>query len=327
MGGFVAAALAVALVGAVLPGSGGDRGVAHGLEPEPEAAAVDALGAGGPASLERAALDVTGWRVVHTASQVPDPAAGDGIGPGSLLVISMEGGAALCTANYLWEDRGGQIYLGTAGHCLLPPDGDDVATGPADFDHRTQVRVCVADCAFGGHLGQVVMGQMEHLGDPVYARQADEDQQVGQDFGLVEVPQRLHGLLRPELPEWGGPSADSGEVTAGAGLCTYGNGLVVGETFLTKARSGLGTGEDQGGTSWSGAVPSAPGDSGAAVATCPPLTGGTGEAAVGLITHIGTGGAVGTTENQAIALAHSDARLTISPLLRLDGTGGGTGLP
>jgi hypothetical protein len=62
--------------------------------------------------------------------------------------------------------------------------------------------------------------------------------------------------------------------------------VIVGETFLTMARVGIGGGS--GPTAWMGDLLAAPGDSGSAVETCTSdVTGLTGRGAAGILTHLG----------------------------------------
>ena len=63
------------------------------------------------------------------------------------------------------------------------------------------------------------------------------------------------------MPVFGGPTTVE-PVGRGTPLCHYGNGVVVGETFATMARVGVGGGAND--TFWMGDLVSAPGDSGSA---------------------------------------------------------------
>lgn len=238
----------------------------------------------------------------------PDPLANN-VGPGSHLLISMAGGLYGCTANYIWRDASsGKLYLGAAGHCFLPA-GKTATAGPgADYSaSATSVRVCISGCYFGGETGFSLQGTTVALGPVAYARQTENGQDVGNDFGVVEIPSGV--TIRNNMPVWGGPS---GTTATGVGdlLCLYGNGVGLGETAATKARAGLSEGATA--TYWAAALPSTPGDSGSAVDTCNTGATPTGKA-VGILTHIapGYGGIVGTTVAQAHNLA-GEAGLNLS---------------
>ncbi len=217
------------------------------------------------------------------------PEAARNIGPGSALLITIPGeGRFGCTANFIWAD-GAQRYLGAAGHCFLPGDKKSTHGEGADYDASgVEVSVCVDGCE-GNFRTMLLVGKFVTLGSVPYARQTDPTgtEDIGNDFGVVEIPSAFAELVRPSLPVFGGPDG-SGTLKAGAYGCHYGNGLVFGETFLTKARVGVGGGGDD--EFWMGDFAGAPGDSGSALVKCK-SDGATfrGQEAAGVLTHLGLG--------------------------------------
>jgi hypothetical protein len=256
---------------------------------------------------EHTRLTVTGWQR-QAATGLPLPNAGDGIGPGSYLLIDQtDGNSYICTANFVWNGVGAK-YLGAAGHCFLP-EGVQAAPTSNPGKYVTRVQVCVSDCLFGGQLGAVIEGTFVTLGPVAYARQEQgAGNDVGHDFGLVTIPAGTAGV-RTSLPVWGGPTGE-GTIRLGQPVCLYGNAAGLGEVFATKARAGLGSSTHDG--AWFANMPSAPGDSGSAVVNCPGLTGTT---AVGILTHLatdGTGVIAGTTVAQAKAMFAADTGKSIT---------------
>jgi hypothetical protein len=165
----------------------------------------------------------------------------------------------------------------------------------------------VSNCSFGGETGFVLTGNLVELGPVAYARQTDAGVDIGNDFGVVTIPSTLNSLIRPSMPVFGGPTTVE-QVTPGQPLCHYGNGVLVGETFVTMARVGVGGGSTS--TSWMGDLAAAPGDSGSAVVTCGIVgTDIRGQGAAGVLTHlavdVGTqqGFVFGTTVSRAIEMA------------------------
>ncbi|MEO7429251.1 MAG: hypothetical protein ABIY48_07680 [Acidimicrobiales bacterium] len=265
-----------------------------------------------------AMLNVTGWTRLASPTLAgtklvgaPLPNAGDGIGPGSYLLIDQtDGNSYICTANFVWTD-GSKTYLGAAGHCFLR--AGDVVAPPATPGFRVKaVSVCVSSCAFGGQLGSVVRGDLRPLGPVVFARQSESGQDVGNDFGLVEIPSALLASVRHSVPVWGGPTGTPAAPGLGQRLCLYGNAGGLGEVFATKARAGVAGQGTQ--SAWFASIPSAPGDSCAAVVSCPSLTGTT---AAGILTHLatnGTGFIAGTTVERARTMVYSGTGKLINVL-------------
>lgn len=260
-------------------------------------------------SVVRPRLDLT--HMIKNTTIVPlalvTPAMAQNIGPGSHLIVEIPSeGTFGCTANFVWES-GESRYLGAAGHCFIPEGTTATHGAGADYDASgVQVSVCVSNCSFGGQTGFVLTGDLVALGPVAYARQTGPDGDVGNDFGVVTIPASLASLIRPSVPVFGGPIMVE-EVALGQPLCHYGNGVLVGETFLTMARVGVGGGSTL--SYWMGDLAAAPGDSGSAVVTCE--ISGTdvhGQGAAGILTHLGLsiglehGLVFGTTTARAIEM-------------------------
>lgn len=201
------------------------------------------------------------------------------------------------------------LYLGIAGHCLLTTghvdenarDEDEETEDDVSSTEDVRAYACI-DCPFGGFThgesraawNQYVGDDEDNptiklveLGDVAYARQADVGggNAVGNDFGLIEVPDGVpRELIDPAMPRWGGPH-ETGPIEAGDPLLHYGNSQGGGENIATKGRSGVGQYND--GEAWYAALPISFGDSGSAVQVADEPT-STHEAA-GVATHITTG--------------------------------------
>jgi hypothetical protein len=271
-----------------------------------------------PANAVRPRIDLT--RMTRLTTTVPlaaiTPAMAQNIGPGSHLIIEIPGAGTFgCTANFVWAS-GATRYLGAAGHCFIP-EGTTATHGPgADFNASgVRVSVCVSNCSFGGETGFTLTGNLVVLGAVAYARQTAADGDIGNDFGVVTIPAALAAQVRPSMPVFGGPTTTE-EVVQFEPLCHYGNGVIVGETFLTMARVGVAGGSTP--SYWMGDLAAAPGDSGSAVVTCE--VNGTdvrGRGAAGVLTHLGVevgvqhGFVFGTTIGRAIEMAR-EANLSLA---------------
>jgi hypothetical protein len=238
--------------------------------------------------LARPRIDVTAFEDLTTTLAGPLALeAAEQIGPGSALIITIPGeGRFGCTANFVWAD-GRKLYLGAAGHCFLPAAMKSTHGPGADYDPSgVEVSVCVNNCD-GNFRSMTLVGELVLLGRVAYARQTDAlgEEQVGHDFGVVEIPDEFAPQVRRAMPVFGGPTGvdtlDTGELG-----CHFGHGLVVGETFATKARVGIGGGSDR--ESWMGDFAGAFGDSGSAMVSCVQEgLGFSGRGAVGVLTHLG----------------------------------------
>jgi hypothetical protein len=277
----------------------------------------------------RPRLDLT--PMINRTTTIPlhliTPAMAQNIGPGSHLLIDIPGeGTFGCTANFVWAS-GSTRYLGAAGHCFIPSTSTATHGQGADYDATgVVVSVCVSDCSFGGMTGFTLTGTLVQLGRVAYARQTGPDGDIGNDFGVVTIPAALASMVRPSMPVFEGPSGVE-EVDPGDVLCHYGNGVGVGETFPTMARTGVGGGSNA--TYWMGDLAAAPGDSGSAVVTCASDGSGLhGQGAAGILTHLSLqvcpcsvdplmaqqGVVFGTTVARAIAMGR-EAGLSLSVVL------------
>ena len=276
------------------------------------------------AELQRLRVDVSAWTDLSTTipvELVTPQAAGD-IGPGSAILITIpDEGRFGCTANFVWQ-AGGKRYLGAAGHCFIPADRASTHGADADYDASgVVVQVCVSGCEGNFRTNQIT-GTWVTLGGVAYARQTLAGEDVGNDFGVVEVPKAFRDFIRLEMPVWGGPTGVE-TLSIGDYACHYGHGLGVGEVFVTKARIGVGGGSDA--ASWMGDFAAAFGDSGSGLVGC--VSDGVGSfsgtGAIGVLTHIGVSvdestGAHGVTFGTTIARAIDmgwEAGLRLSLLL------------
>lgn len=259
----------------------------------------------------------------------PVPADSVGIGPGSTLISYFDGFVGICTAAFIWKDPNtGKVYIGAAGHCFMDSDFEATHGPDADYDpaRTTRIRVCVSTC-LGGASGLfsaafgIYPSATRDLGKLAYARQTLAGVDVGNDFGIVEIPPALHDEIRTDLPVWNGPNtAEFQPLPPGNFVAQYGNGIVLGEVFPTKARMGIGAGSND--SRWIAAMASSQGDSGSAVVTATATVGTNpsveGQRPVGMLTHLSCCLAAGnpyttagTTVPRAIEMARQDAGINL----------------
>lgn len=173
------------------------------------------------------------------AAPVDAPLPGEvGIRPGSWMVSPFH-----CTMNYIFEKRG-RLAIGTAGHCLEGGEPVVLLTVAPTGGNPVLVR-----------LGRVLLRR---------------DGGIGNDYGLVEVPQSRREWVFPTIAGVGGPCGvyDRGDPRP---VAHYGHGLLLGTGGTPRAGMGLevpGSGRlqlewDQNSYAWAGTL--SPGDSGSPV--------------------------------------------------------------
>lgn len=240
------------------------------------------------------------------------------IRPGRQIIIDLpDAGASLCTMNFLYENEASETYyIGTAGHCVLP-DGMANSTHP-DFEQPT-VKVCVSLC-FGSQASDSI-GRYVEVGEVLYARQAADGTEVGEDYAFLEVPSHAEDYLDPRVPVWGGPAEQRSEVSIGEQVTTYGQGVGFGDAELD-ARTGVSLGHLF--ASSPGAfhtqLPSSPGDSGGPILSDidPFVPTEALSRAVGDLTHVTAFGTGGTLSSYAIGFTYEETGVSLSMVLEDD---------
>lgn len=180
------------------------------------------------------------------------PAATAAIHPGVQVFVQ----GAQCTANFVFTDLAGAVYLGMAAHCA--------GTGAA-----TETNGCRA--------GTLPEGTPVQIGDPPVAtgtmaysswvrmqqaHETDPNTCAFNDFALIRIAPADEGKVNPSVPFWGGPEGLKPQ-SAGR-VFSYGNSELRLGISLLSPKTGLGLAPSAGG--WTQDVytltPGIPGDSG-----------------------------------------------------------------
>lgn len=185
----------------------------------------------------------TGWAPAATAT----------IRPGVETVT----GEGQCTANFVFTDPAGAVYLGQAAHCS--------GTGAA-----TDTNGCTAGSLPLGT--RVRVGGASRPGTLVYSswltmqrvREADPDACAFNDFALVRLDPADRAKVNPTVPIWGGPTGLGTSTAPLSQVYSYGNSsLRLGIPQLSP-KVGISLGDEAG--AWTRSVytvtPGIPGDSG-----------------------------------------------------------------
>lgn len=258
------------------------------------------------------------------------------LGPGRPILVQTPPNSfvAGCSSSFVYADGAGDLYLSTAGHCVLHSHVDD--SKDEDF-RQPKVWICVENCAGGLNddlvldlFGQgPVTGTWIELGDVLYAQQVHKDfpdtgDQLGEDLGFVEIPDEHEDLVDASMPIWGGPHGED-DVRIGERVANYGQGVGYGDAEAD-ARPGVGlftfnsnnsTGPDE----WWALHPAGPGDSGSPLISLQdPGDALPDREAVGILTHgLPPALTVGTLSSHAVQIVEEET----GTKLRLVTSGGG----
>lgn len=176
-----------------------------------------------------------------------------------------------CTANFVFTDDAGNVYLGQAAHC----SGTGAATDTNGCTAGTLPLGTAVTFNEGGSLlsdGQVVgRGTLAYSSWNTMQQTGEKDANTCayNDLALVKVAAADVGKVNPSVPFWGGPvGINTTGTAAGDNVYSYGNSsLRAGATRLSP-KTGVSLGDDPADGGWSHplytATPGIPGDSGSA---------------------------------------------------------------
>jgi hypothetical protein len=195
-----------------------------------------------------------------------------------------EGGQ--CTANFVYVDTAGAVYLGQSAHCSstgAATDTDGCLTGSLPIG----TPVTITGASRPGRLAYNSWLTMQAAGE------TDPDACSSNDFALVQVDPADVGKVNPSVPHWGGPTGlnTTGISTLGR-IYSYGNSSLRFGISQLRPKTGVNNGDTKNGWSHGTTMltPGVPGDSGSA------LLDSTGRAA-GTLSTLGVSLPDGSTNN------------------------------
>ncbi len=182
---------------------------------------------------------------------------------------SFLGGASQCTANFVFTDSSGNVYLGQAAHCSST--GEDTET-----DGCSTQSLPLGTAIYTGDLVNGVLEEGTEIGTLAYnswlsmqkEKQANADTCAYNDLALIKLTGGQSDA-NPTVPFWGGPNGlAAGPSAAGETVFTYGNSVLRGGITALSPKLGVSLGEQEPVEGWSEQVytvsPGIPGDSGSA---------------------------------------------------------------
>jgi hypothetical protein len=217
------------------------------------------------AAVTTAPAQAARWVPAHTAAAAWAPAASAPIHPGTMMYTD----GAQCTANFVYTDSAGNVYVGYAAHCAgtggqTDTNGCDTGSVPlgttVDFTNDGNL---ASEGTIVGH-GTLVYSSwvtMHDLGT------TDANTCAYNDLALVKVDAADAGKVNPSIPFWGGPTGiDTDGTAAGDRVYTYGNSSLRAGITQLSPHTGVSLGDDPADSGWSHPLytvsPGIPGDSG-----------------------------------------------------------------
>ena len=167
---------------------------------------------------------------------------------------------AQCTANFVFHDAAGAVYIGQAAHCSgtgAANETDGCLAGSLPVG--TQVEIDGAT-----QPGTMVYNSWRTMQDTT--DESNPDICLNNDFALIQLHPDDHDAVNPSIPVWGGPVGVGGETSMFEDVYSYGNSsLRLGISNLSP-KTGYSLGSQASG--WTHpvytATPGVPGDSGSA---------------------------------------------------------------
>jgi hypothetical protein len=183
--------------------------------------------------------------------------------------VQMYTEGAQCTANFVYTDDSGAVYVGYAAHCA----GTGAATDTNGCEAKSLPLGTKVDFVEGGSLagpGEVVgTGTLAYSSWLTMQQRNETDDNTCQfnDLALVQVDPAFVGDVNPSVPFWGGPvGLNTDESEQGEQVYSYGNSSLRGGIEELSPKQGISLGADSDG--WNHPVytftPGIPGDSGSA---------------------------------------------------------------
>jgi len=181
------------------------------------------------------------------------PAASATVHPGVMTYTD----GAQCTANFIFTDSGGTVYIGQAAHCS-GTGGQTDTDGCQTQSLPNGTPIQVTGASKPGTLVYNSWTAMQSAGE------TDADTCAYNDIALIRLDPADYGKVNPSVPTLGGPTALGDTTATGDTVFSYGNSSLRQGVTLLSPKIGKSLGASGGG--WTHLVytvtPGIPGDSG-----------------------------------------------------------------
>ncbi len=212
-----------------------------------------------------AAVSLTASTGAAEAAPSWAPADTAAIHPGTMMYTD----GAQCTANFVYTDSAGRVYVGYAAHCAGQGESTDTnGCQTASVPLGTKVTF-TNDGNLASEGTAVGHGTLAYSSWITEHRLGTTDASTCayNDLALVEVDAADIAKVNPSVPFWGGPTGiDTDGTKAGERVYTFGNSSLRAGLSPLSPHTGISLGDDAADGGWSHPLytvsPGVPGDSG-----------------------------------------------------------------
>jgi hypothetical protein len=181
---------------------------------------------------------------------------------------SFVNGAGQCTANFVFKDASGNVYLGQAAHCSST-GGDTSTNGCNTGSLPLGTPIYAGDAVNGGLQDGTKIGTLAYNSwiSMQNAHESDANTCAYNDLALIKIDPSQVANVNPTVPFWGGPDGlASAAASQGSQVFSYGNSILRGGVSALSPKTGASLGDLEGTGGWSEDAytvsPGIPGDSG-----------------------------------------------------------------
>jgi hypothetical protein len=179
-------------------------------------------------------------------------------------------GAGQCTANFVYTDAAGNVYLGQAAHCSST-GGSTETNGCSTKSLALGAPIYAGELVNGGIQNGTLIGTLAYNSWIAMQKAGEKNAATCayNDLALIKIDAGQVANVNPTVPFWGGPNGlAAGAAPLGERVFTYGNSILRGGVSVLRPKTGLSLGEGEESAGWSSQVytvtPGIPGDSGSA---------------------------------------------------------------
>jgi hypothetical protein len=201
------------------------------------------------------------------------PAASATIHPGVMTFTggsSFLNGAGQCTANFVYTDSSGNVYLGQAAHCSSTGSSTET-NGCTSKSLALGTPIYAGELVNGGIQNGTLIGTLAYNSWLAMQKAGEKNAPTCayNDLALIKIDPSQVANVNPTVPFWGGPNGlAAGAAALGERVFTYGNSILRGGVSALSPKTGASIGEGEESAGWSSQVytvsPGIPGDSGSA---------------------------------------------------------------